>query len=429
MATFQTVKGFRDFLPEGCSFRNYIFSKWRGVARAYGFLEYEGPVIEPTDLYKKKSGDEITSQLFCFETKGAEDVTLRPEVTPTLARYAAVHHGQFPKPLKWFEIGSCFRYEKPQRGRTREFIQFNVDIVGENSASADAELVAFAIDTMRTFGFESEDFVIRLSDRRLWTEYVQRAGISEENVSVFLQIIDKLERTPKDVSEKKLQEIGSSLQAIEDFIATINEESPIFQELKENLSARGLWSYVKIDPSIVRGLAYYTGAVFEVFDIKHNLRAIAGGGRYDNLIGLLSDGKEDLPACGFAMGDVVLAELIQRHEKAKQQADAAVKSDQAMDLYLIVADDSKKAESLKLLQALRSAGFRTDYGFKSAKVGKQFQAAERVNARFAVVVGQEYPVLNVKNLKTRDQMEVPVADVLEKLQELLSSEDHLPRLA
>ena len=275
MAGFQTVKGFRDFYPEDCALRNYIFSQWRKTASTYGFFEYEGAVIEQTALFKKKSGDEITSQLFCFEDKGGREVALRPEVTPSLARMAAARQRDYKKPIKWFQIGSCFRYEEPQRGRTREFVQFNADILGEAGIAADAELVAFAIDTMRRFGFTETEFSIRLSDRRLWTEFLVAEKIADEHGATFLQIIDKMERTPKDVTDTKLKAIGLSLERVESFIASVDASSAVFAPLRENLEARGLWKYVKIDPGIVRGLAYYTGTVFEVFDLKQGRGGIA----------------------------------------------------------------------------------------------------------------------------------------------------------
>ena len=421
MAGFQTVKGFRDFYPEDCALRNYIFSQWRKTASTYGFAEYEGAVIEQTALYKKKSGDEITSQLFCFEDKGGREVALRPEVTPSLARMAAARQRDYRKPIKWFQIGSCFRYEEPQRGRTREFVQFNVDILGEASIAADAELVAFAIDSMRRFGFTKDEFSIRLSDRRLWTEFLTAEKIGEEHGPTFLQIIDKMERAPKEVTDTKLKAIGLSLDKVQEFIASVDSSSPVFAPLRENLEARGLWQYVKIDPGIVRGLAYYTGTVFEVFDLKHGLRAIAGGGRYDNLVSLLSDGGVDMPSCGFAMGDVVLTELINRTPAAQDLVKAHVDAHFANDAFVVVADETKRAEALKIVADLRDSGLRVDYSFGAQKVGKQFQAAETVKARLAVVVGAEYPTVVIKNLNSRDQMEVQAANIVEKVAELAAA--------
>ena len=421
MAGFQTVKGFRDFYPEDCALRNYVFSQWRHIASRYGFVEYEGATIEQTALYKKKSGDEITSQLFCFEDKGGREIALRPEVTPSLARMAAARQRDYRKPMKWYQIGSCFRYEEPQRGRTREFIQFNVDILGEANMAADAELVAFAIDVMRGFGFTSDEFSIRLSDRRLWTDFLKAQSIAEEHGPTFLQIIDKMERAPKDVTDTKLKAIGLSLQQVQDFIASVDADSAVFATLRENLEARGLWQHVKIDPGIVRGLAYYTGVVFEVFDLKHNLRAIAGGGRYDNLVSLLSDGGVDMPSCGFAMGDVVLTELITRTPAAQDKLKAYMDSAFANDLYVVIADEGKRRDALKTVTTLREAGWRVDYSFTAQKVGKQFQAAETAKARFAIVIGAEYPTITVKNLLNREQQEISAGGLLEKISELVSS--------
>ncbi len=421
---FQTIKGFRDFLPDDCAQRNFIFDKWRTTAAAHGFVEYEGPALEVTDLYRKKSGDEIVHQLFNFTTKGDEEVSLRPEVTPTLARMAAARHRDFRKPMKWFQIGPCYRYERPQRGRLREFHQFNLDILGETSPAADAELIAVAIASLRAFGLEKEDFAIRLSDRKLWSEFQTAQSIAEEHSATFLQIIDKMERAPAEATETKLQAIGTSLDHVRAFIAGISDDHPVFAEIKANLAARGLWDFVKIDPGIVRGLAYYTGVVFEAFDLRHGLRAIAGGGRYDNLVSLLSDGGTDLPACGFAMGDVVLGELLQQTPAAKEDLAAYIKQTQSVDVFVIIADETKRAEALAITQQLRDSGLRTDYTFTPQKVGKQFQSAEVSRARFAVVIGAEYPTLVVKNLHTRDQMEVPAASLLGKLAELMAAPEY-----
>jgi histidyl-tRNA synthetase len=421
MATFKTVKGFRDFFPEECAMRNYIFDTWRSVARRYGFVEYEGAIVEHTDLFRKKSGDEITGQLFCWEDKGKREVSLRPEVTPTLARMATARHRDFRKPMKWFQIGSCFRYEEPQEGRTREFIQFNADIIGDTSAGTDAELVALAIDTMLAFGVSAADFVIRLSNRQIWTHFLAERSIAEDSTGAFLQIIDKIERTRPEDTAKKLEALGLTLGDVRSFMDTTNGEHPAFAELKANLSARNLWQYVRIDASIVRGLAYYTGTVFEVFDLQHDLRAVAGGGRYDKLCALMSDGSVDLPAMGFAMGDVVLGLLLKKTAGAQRLIQDYMASAFGIDAYIVVADEASRAPALAAVQALRAAGLRLDYSFSPAKVGKQFQAAETLRARFAIVFGAEYPEVLIKNLINREQHSVAapdlIASVLAKLSE------------
>lgn len=423
MASFRTVKGFRDLFPQECALRNYIAGTWRAVARRYGFIEYEAPLIESTDLYKKKSGDEITAQLFCFEDKGGRDISLRPEVTPSLARMATARQRDFKKPLKWFEMGSCFRYEEPQEGRSREFIQFNADILGDASPGADAELIALAVDVMLEFGLRKEDFLIRLSNREIWNQYLKEQGIAEEHSAVFLQIVDKIERAKPEETEAKLAAIGLSLEQVRAFMRGTDENHPAFAALRADLTARGLWDHVKIDASIVRGLAYYTGTVFEVFDLKHGLRAVAGGGRYDKLCALISDGAVDMPAAGFAMGDVVLGILLSKTPSAQCRITDYLNAQHGVDAYVVVADEARRAPALAAVQALRRAGARVDFSMAPQKVGKQFQAAENARARLALVFGAEYPQVIVKDLVSREQSEAPAdslaAHVLAALQEPL----------
>lgn len=429
MAAFQTPSGFRDFLPGECSQRNYIFANWREVAARHGFVEYEGPTLESTDLYRKKSGQEITDQLFCFTTKGGEEVSMRPEVTPTLARLAAAKQRDYAKPMKWFQIGPCYRYERKQRGRLREFYQFNADILGEDSPAADAELIAFTIESLRVLGLQEGDFAIRLSDRRLWSDFSTAHGLDENQAGEFLQIIDKLERTPEDVTDGKLKALGVTLAEVKSFIASVDESHAVFTPLRANLEARGLWGYVKIDPGIVRGLAYYTGTVFEAFDLKHGLRAIAGGGRYDNLVSLLSDGAVNLPACGFAMGDVVLGELIKATPGAQQRMTDWMAHASSVDVFVVIADEAKRPEALRTVQTLRDAGLRTDYAYTAQKVGKQFQAADTAKARFSIVIGTEFPQLTIQNMRTRDKMECPAEGIAAKLKELLDAPQYGALLA
>ena len=403
MASLRTVKGFRDFFPEECAMRNYIFDTWRSIARRYGFVEYEAPVVETTDLYRKKSGDEITSQLFCFKDKADREISLRPEVTPSLARMATTRHRDFKKPMKWFQIGSCFRYEEPQEGRTREFIQFNADILGDASYGTDAELIALSIDVMLAFGIQGEDFVIRLSNRQLWTQYLEDQKVPAEHTATFLQIVDKIERAKPEETATKLAAIGLTLENVRAFMVAADENHPAFAALRADLTARGLWKFVRIDASIVRGLAYYTGTVFEVFDLKHGLRAVAGGGRYDKLCALMSDGSVDMPAAGFAMGDVVLGILLSKTPSAQLAITEYLNAQQGVDAYVVVADEAQRPHALAAVQALRVAGIRLDYSMAPQKVGKQFQAAENQKARFAIVFGAEYPEVQIKNLVSREQ--------------------------
>lgn len=413
---FQTLPGFRDFYPAECAARNYVFDAWRRVARRYGFVEYEGPILEPTDLYRRKSGAEIVNQLFCFEDKGGRDVSMRPELTPTLARMAAARQRDFKKPLRWFSIGQFFRYEKHQKGRGREFYQFNCDILGEESNAADAELMALSIDLMKEFGFTAGDFRIRVSDRNAWVRYAEDHGVDEEGVTTFLQIIDKMERAGEEKTETALAELNLSLEGVKSFIESGAKASGELGQVLSNLSNRGLAEFVEVDLSIVRGLAYYTGPVFEVFDIGKGMRAVAGGGRYDQLVGLI--GGVEMPACGFAMGDMVITDLIRETEAPARILEKGVAREQSIDVFVVQADPEKDAEVLQVVQALRSSGRRVHFSFVEAKVGKQFQAAEQAGADFAVVVGSEYPEVAVKDLAERSEVRVSIDEIIEQLDRL-----------
>jgi histidyl-tRNA synthetase len=421
---FQALPGFRDFLPKDTAARNYLFETWRGVARRYSFVEYETPLLEDTALYLKKSGGELSTQLFRFEDQGGRDVTLRPEVTPSMARLVVQHQRDFPKPLKWFEIGQCFRYEKPQKGRGREFFQFNVDIVGEAGPQADAELIALAIDTMLAFGFQKGDFVVRVSDRQAWVDFATKRGVAEETIPDFLQIIDKLEREKLEVTGQKLAALGLTTDEVTAFIANPENASAAFETIREELTARGLGDYLSLDLSIVRGLAYYTGVVFEVFDSKKSMRAVAGGGRYDTLVETISDGGVSLPATGFAMGDYVIRNLIEETPHAELNMAAWLqRKAAACDIYLVLADDSKRPEALEILSDLRNAGISCDLPFSAAKVNKQFQSAERSGARFALVIGSEFPELKLKNLSFRSEETCHVLGLADWLTDRLKQPD------
>ncbi len=394
------------------------------MARRCGYVEYESPVLEDTALYLKKSGGELSAQLFRFEDQGGRDVTLRPEVTASLARLVAEHQRHFPKPLKWFEIGQCFRYEKPQKGRGREFHQFNVDIIGEGGPNADAELISLAIESMLAFGFVAGDFVVRVSDRQAWIDFAKKYGVGEESVPEFLNIVDKVEREKPEELDKKLAAFGLTAELVKGFIADPANASEAYEAILENLTARGLGDFVELDLSIVRGLAYYTGVVFEVFDSKKSMRAVAGGGRYDTLVATISDGSVDLPATGFAMGDYVIRNLIEETTHANMQMEAWLQRNAAnCEIYLVVADEEKRPEALKLLTDLRRAGICADLPINSMKVGKQFQMAGKVGARFALVVGGEYPELKLKVLSSRSEESGQVDNAVEWLTARLQEPD------
>jgi histidyl-tRNA synthetase len=407
----QSLPGFRDFLPEDCARRNYIFARWREVARRYGFVEWEGPVLEPTDLYKKKSGAEIVEQLFNFEDKGDREVALRPELTPTLARVVATHEREFKKPLKWFSIGQFFRYEKQQRGRLREHFQLNCDIIGEKDLAADIELVALCIDILRALGLAKEDFVVRISDREFWTDFLREKAVPPDSWDELLQMIDKSGREPREKTAEKLGKLA------EPVFATLQSggKSDKLDKLVDALCGRGLADFVAIDIRIVRGLAYYTGIVFEVFDRAGKFRAIAGGGRYDNLIGQLSDGAISLPALGFAMGDVVLGELINEIPRACEAVQKAISSDKKMDIYVVIAKEQRRADALGQIQQLRDRGYRVDYPLTQMKVARQFQAAEEAGAALALLYGDEWPEVKVKNFRTREESLIDHGSLLDSV--------------
>ena len=415
----ERLPGFRDFYPEplpqpdlwSAAARQYIFEHWRSVACRYGFREYDGPPLEPLELFTLKSGTEIVGQLYNFSDKGQREISLRPEMTPTLARMVPAHERNYKKPIKWFALPQLFRYERQQKGRLREHFQFNADIIGETDPAADAELIALLIDTLRSFELTSEDFVIRLSSRNAWQSFfTERKGDGAREYE-FYQVIDKLEREDPAVSEQKLVALGLSLAQVRKFIEEANPTVEL-KSILDNLAARGLESFVKIDYGVIRGLAYYTGPVFEAFDRKGDFRAIAGGGRYDNLVGLLSGGKVKLPALGFGMGDVVLLELL----KARQRLP---RFSSAMDAVCLIEEESLRPESLKLIQELRSAGLALDYSFTPSKVDKQFKRAQELGAAFTIKLARTDSgeiVVKIRDLKTRQEQSVPPSAVLHLLQ-------------
>jgi len=397
------LPGFRDFYPDELARRAHIFQAWRAVARRYAFVEYDGPPLEPLDLYTRKSGDEIVAQLYNFTDKGGREVALRPEMTPTFARMVGARANALRKPVRWFSIPQLFRYERAQRGRLREHYQLNVDIVGESSEVADAELLGAAIDIMRELGLTAVDVRARVSDRRLLGGILTTLGVTEAQIPAVYTVVDKIARQPREVSAEKLTAAGLSPTQVERVLGlaagttfdavraefgsapAAAEHVERFGRYLEHLEALGFGAWVDLDLSIVRGLAYYTGIVFELFDAKGELRAICGGGRYDTL--LKSLGGTDLPALGFGMGDVVLGELL-----ADRGLFPAPGADGA-DLYLVAGNGAvgrPYAEALRLVSALRGAGFSVNHGlnaerFLSQATRNQVDGAKKAGA--AAVIG------------------------------------------
>jgi histidyl-tRNA synthetase len=408
----ERLPGFRDFYPEplpqpglwSAEARRFVLEQWRATARRYGFREYDGPPLEPLELFTTKSGEEIIGQLYNFRDKGQREVSLRPEMTPTLARMVAAHERSYKKPIKWFALPQLFRYERQQKGRLREHYQFNADILGESDAAADAELIALLIDTLRSFGLGAGDFVVRLSSRNAWHDFfAEHHGQAGAEYS-FYQVIDKLEREGPETNGPRLAAMGFSLEQVKGFIGQAKPTAEL-QQVLDNLEARGLRDYAKVDYGVIRGLAYYTGVVFEAFDRQGELRAIAGGGRYDNLVKLISNGKVDLPALGFGMGDVVLLELLEARGRLPQ-------FDISLDAFCLIEDPGLRGASLKLIQDLRSAGLAVDYSLTPAKSDKQFKRAQELKAACALRLDRSPTgelLARIRNLKTRQETSVAPA--------------------
>lgn len=419
---FKSLPGFREFYPEDCALRNHLFKQWRSAALSFSFAEYDAPLLEPLELFTEKSGDEIVEQLFNFEDKGGRHVSLRPEMTPSLARLIGARAGSLKRPIKWFSIGEQFRYERQQKGRLRSFYQFNADIFGEEGPAADAEIIALAVLSAEGFGLSPNDIKVRLSDRDLWVLVLRLAGVVEDEVPAVLNIADKLERMPEEKLNTALTEALTqsevqaahlleqiqtfaalnSLEGIQAYFAgcstndaaikvELDERLIAWEQLLKRLDALGVSEYVTVDPGIVRGLAYYTGFVFEVFQADGSGRAIAGGGRYDHLVKKL--GGPDMPAVGFAMGDVTLRLLL-------EEKNCLPPIIQAPDVYMIAAGEVPSAAALADATALRRRGIAVDYLFREAGFSKQLKQASQSGARLALLYGETE--LNAGQVKVRD---------------------------
>jgi histidyl-tRNA synthetase len=430
--TLQPLNGFRDFFPPQFARRAYIFATWRAVAARYGFEEYDGPPLESLELYTRKSGDEIVGQLYSFTDKGGREVALRPEMTPTLARMVAAQANGLKKPVRWFSIPQLFRYERTQKGRLREHFQLNCDLLGEAGPLADAEIVALAIDVMRAFGLGPTDVRVRLSDRRLLNGILGSLEVPEAAHLKAYQLLDKLGRAEEQAARDGLLAEGVDAAKIARILAVKDvtdletlyqlfpEAAPASAPLRtmlDALEALGVADWVDLDPSIVRGLAYYTGTVFELFDAGRSLRAICGGGRYDGLLAAV--GGVQMPALGFGMGDVVLGELLE----ARGLWPAAPSS---IDVFVAGVTPEDGAFVLRAVRTLRDAGFRTEFALGQQAVGKQLKLADARSARCAVVIGPDDRVRGEVNLKDlaggAGQQAVPLADLVARVRALLSSQ-------
>lgn len=394
----KALPGFRDFYPADTALLHHIFAAWRAVSARYGFEEYDGPPLEPLDLYTAKSGEEIVDQLYHFEDKGGRAVALRPEMTPSLARMVAAKASDFKKPIRWFSIPHLFRYERQQRGRLREHFQLNMDVIGEPGPLADAEVIAAAIDIMRELGLGHDAVRVRMSDRHVIRALLLAAGVDEGLLGAAYTAIDKIDREDRGKSADRLTAAGinsaavdrvfeiGGLRGLESTLTALSEVRG-GDEVGENLAAchsalasMGLRDFLDVDLSIVRGLAYYTGIVYELFDAKRSLRAICGGGRYDGLLAAL--GGVDLPATGFGMGDVVITELLRDHALAPSPT-------QRLDAFLVAVTASDVPEILRIAHALRDRGVRVEYALKAQAVAKQLKIAAARQSATAILIGPE----------------------------------------
>jgi len=421
------LPGFRDFPPEDFALRAHIFRVWREVAARYGFEEYDGPPLEPLDLYTAKSGAEIVGQLYNFTDKGDREVALRPEMTPTLARMVGARANGLKKPIRWFSIPQLFRYERQQRGRLREHFQLNCDLIGEAGPLADAEIIALAIDMMRGFGLGPQDVRVRVSDRLFLSAELGRLGVSEALVPVVFQAIDRIEKNAAAAHEMLGEHLDASTAANVIRLADPAHRAELFGRIDPathfgatlgSLDAIGLGDWIDFDPTIVRGLAYYTGTVFELFDAQKTLRAICGGGRYDTLLASL--GGTDLPALGFGMGDVVLGELLKDrglHPAVPASIDAFVAS--------VTPDDVPHV--LRLAHELRNAGIRVEFAMNASGLGKQLTLASARGARYAVVIGPDDRArgeVQLKDLTAKTQDAVAVSSLVSHLSSLVPKTQH-----
>lgn len=429
MATFQTLPGFREFYPEDLARRNHIFRLWRQTANTFGFAEYDAPVLEPLELYKAKSGDEIEAQLFSFTDKGGRDVALRPEMTPTVCRLVGARANALKRPIKWFSIAEFYRYERAQKGRLRAFFQFNADIYGEPGAEAEIELIAQLVQCFRVFGLTEADFYVRLSDRNLWFYFLESLGLDDAQTRAMLTAVDKSDYAPyeekfgarpaamREAIEGFLQ--IRSLAQLEQFIASHPSERLVarvaeWKKLLTGLDAMGLGPFIEVDLGVVRGLAYYTGFVFEAFDRQGELRALAGGGRYDDLVQKL--GGPALPAVGFAIGDVTTGLLLQH----RGLTPAFV---QAPDVYCVIGGEQERLAAFRDINALRAAGYRVDYPMKEIAFGKQFKAAAESGAKLALVYGGDEVakgVVKIRDLGQRTEIEVARDQVAATIRDFFS---------
>ena len=414
------VRGTRDFYPEDMRIRNWLFDNFQSAARSHGFEEYDSSVLEHEELYTRKQGEEITQQLYNFEDKGGRKVALRPEMTPSLARMVMARAGALPTPIKWFSIPQCWRYERTQRGRGREHYQWNVDIWGSDAVQADAELLSVLTSFFEGVGLNADDLVIRISSRKVLEEVLGSLGISGDAFAATCIIVDKMDKLPAEVVEQQLSDQGLDSDAIATIQSTLGlsdldslssalgEASEAVRELAklfDLIDAYGIADWVAFDASVVRGLAYYTGPVFEAHDRGGKLRAICGGGRYDKLLSSL--GGNDMPATGFGFGDMVIMELLNDKGLVPDLPSGN------QDIVIAINEDLRSA-AMSVATKLRASGRQVDLVLEDKRMKWAFRHAERTGAqRLVMVMPEEWAAGNVriKELESGEESDVALSDL------------------
>ena len=415
------VKGTRDFYPEQMAVRNWLYTTVRTVSESFGYQEWDGPFLESLDLYAAKSGEElIKKQSYMFTDRGGDEITLRPELTPSLARMVAARQNELTFPARWWSFGPFWRYERPGRGRSREFFQWNIDMLGVNSPEADGELVAIAAAFLKSTGLKPDQAKICVNNRRFMDSEFERLGIPQEKKAEVSGLVDRREKMEQQAWEKDAGEIGLSSRQMEGLLSLLSDKTrwkknDELARLFTAIEALGMADYVQFDPNIIRGLLYYTGTVFEGFDITGNVRrAILGGGRYDNL--LRDVGGEPLAGVGFAMGDVVISLILQELGLLPQLPITPA------EVMVTVFSQDLLPESYALSTDLRGAGFNVFCYPEPAKLPRQFKVADRMKIRAVLVIGPDEATagkVTVKDLTKGAQETVSRSEVAEFIRKLL----------
>ncbi len=413
---FQPVKGTRDFYPEEMAFRNFLFGKMREASKKFGYQEYEGPILEPLELYAAKSGEDLVKkQTFVLTDRGGRKLALRPEMTPTLARMVGQREAELPKPIRWFSIGPRFRYEQPQKGRLREFYQWDIDILGSESPEADAEIIAIAAEFLKSIGLTPKEVKIKVNDRSLMEQKLSLIEIPKTKIQEVFKAVDKKEKIAEEEWDKWLKEIGLTSLQVKDLKGILKDrdfsrESENLTRIFSTLSDLGVSDFVEFDPNVVRGLDYYTGIVFEARDAKGKFRAILGGGRYDNLVEVVGGPK--IAGTGFAAGDVVIEEVLKEYKQSLLLRNKKTPKISPGNTRVLVTvfDESTFRDSLKVTSLLRSNRVNTEIYINPEKLDKQLKYASQKEIPFVVIIGPEEEksgTVTIKNMEKGSQETIP----------------------